>query len=97
MTETQIATLTPARRWASIVLIWVLAALAAVAIGLFSPTEDDTTWLGLALAGSMVCAMCVQLATQQKQGFVGRLVGSVSGAVVVLAVAAAVLALVAAR
>lgn len=85
--------LNPAMRWGSIVAVWVLALVAAIAIGLFSTSETFAAWLGIALAGCMIAALCVQLATQEKRGFIDRLAASVSGALVVLAITSGLLAL----
>lgn len=85
--------LNPAMRWGSIVTVWVLAVLAAIAVGIFGDAATFTAWLGLALAGCTVAALCLQLATQSKRGFIDRLGASVSGALVILAVASGILAL----
>lgn len=87
------ATLSPVTRWASIVGIWVAAALCAVAIALFVQPGNDPAWLSLSLGGCVIGSLCTQLATQEKRGFVSRLVASIMGAIVVLAIAALVLAL----
>lgn len=87
------ASLSPARRWASIVAIWVAAALCALATALFVRPGNDASWLSLSLGGCVIGSLCVQLATQEKRGFVSRLVASIMGAIIVLAIAAALLAL----
>ncbi|MEO8906648.1 MAG: hypothetical protein ABI310_01100 [Microbacteriaceae bacterium] len=83
--------LTPATRWSSIVAAWVLAGIAAVCIGLFSPHGQYSTWLSFSLGGAVVATLAIQLATRQKNGFVGRLIASVVGVLLVLAVAALIL------
>jgi hypothetical protein len=83
--------LSPTTSWSSIVVIWVLAALSLVAIGLFSTVGEYNAWLGLALGGCTVVSLCVQIATQEKNGFVNRLAASVVGALIVLAIGAAIL------
>jgi O-antigen/teichoic acid export membrane protein len=85
--------LSPATRWSSIVVIWVVALLASVAIGIFSRPSGYADWLALTLAACTFLSMCVQLATQEKHGFVNRLAASVIGALGVLALATAVLSL----
>jgi mannose/fructose/N-acetylgalactosamine-specific phosphotransferase system component IID len=87
------ATLSPATRWASIVGIWVAAALCAVATALFVEPGNDAAWLSLSLGGCIIGSLCAQLATREKRGFVARLLASIMGAVAVLAIAAVVLAL----
>jgi hypothetical protein len=85
------AELSLSTKWGSVVVVWVLAALCGVVIGLFSPVREYADWLALSLGGCIFAAMCVQLATQEKRGFVNRLAGSTGGAVIVLGIAAAVL------
>lgn len=85
--------LTAGKRWTSIVAIWVAAALCALAIALFVEPGNDAAWLSLSLGGCVIGSLCAQLATQEKRGFVSRLVISIMGAIVVLALAAGVLAL----
>lgn len=80
-------TLTPTVRWASIVGVWIGTVIAAVLIGVFTDLTDYLSWLGIAMAGSVLVTMCVQLATQERRGFVLRLGASVSGSFVILAVA----------
>jgi hypothetical protein len=87
--------LSPATRWSSIVVVWAAAALGAIAIGIFSPPSEYAAWLGLTLAGCTIGALCIQLATQEKRGFVDRLAASIVGASVVLAIAIGILSLVA--
>jgi hypothetical protein len=74
--------------------VWLFALVAAVLTAVFSSPPDDGAWFGLALAASVVLALVIQLATQEKRGFVSRLASSVSGALVILAVATGVVALI---
>lgn len=85
--------LSPARRWASIVVVWLAAALCSVIIIAFAHPEHYAPWLSLTLAICVVGALCVQLATQEKRGFVARLVVSIIGALAVLAIASIILVL----
>lgn len=87
--------LSPSRHWGSIVVVWFAAVLCAVAIGVFARPDHYAPLLSLAVGVCVVGSLCVQLATQEKRGFVNRLIGSVTGAIVVLAVASLVLGLVA--
>jgi uncharacterized membrane protein YeaQ/YmgE (transglycosylase-associated protein family) len=87
------ATLSAGKRWTSIAAVWVAAALCAVATGVFVEPRNDLSWLSLSLGGCVVGSLFVQIATREKRGFVSRLVASIMGAVVVLAIAAIVLAL----
>jgi ABC-type molybdate transport system substrate-binding protein len=85
------AELSMSTKWGSVVAVWLIAAICACAVGVFSERAQYSDWLSISLAGSIFAAMCLQLATQEKRGFVNRLAGSVGGAVIVLGIAAAVL------
>ncbi len=76
---------------ASIIPIWVVVLCAAVVIGLVSTGYEYFTWLPIALGATIVLTFVVQLSLRKKEGFVGRLVLSVVGALVILTVATAVL------
>ena len=78
----------------SVVPVWLAAVAAAAIIGLTSAPEARVTWLGVALAGAVIVTFFIQLAIQRKEGFVVRAMASVTGAIVVLAVASAVFALI---
>jgi hypothetical protein len=71
--------------------VWAFALVAAVLIAIFSHGDRDGAWLSLSLAASVVIALCIQLATREKRGFVTRLASSVSGALVILAVATGII------
>ncbi|WP_022882549.1 hypothetical protein [Gryllotalpicola ginsengisoli] len=74
--------------------VWAFALVASVLIGVLSPSEHDGAWLSLAGAASIVLTLGIQLATKEKRGFVHRLASSISGAVVILALATGVIALI---
>lgn len=74
--------------------VWGFALVAAVLIGVFSHADRDGAWLSLSLAASVIISLCIQLATREKRGFVTRLASSVSGALVILAVATGVIYLI---
>ena len=80
-------------KWASIIPVWVLVLVAAVIIGAVSVGDEFYTWLPIALGATIILTFVVQLSLRTKEGFVGRLVLSTVGAMVILAVATAVLAL----
>jgi hypothetical protein len=75
---------------ASIVPVWLLSIAAAVVVAVLA-ASDASTWLAIALAGAVILAFAIQLAIQKKDGFVLRIMASVTGAVVVLGVTTAVL------
>ncbi len=72
--------------------VWILTALAAVAIGVLSPREQFFTWISICLAAAVLLTFAVQLGTRTKQGFVDRVMASLGGAVLILAVASGALA-----
>jgi len=74
--------------------VWGFALAAAVLIAIFSHPAYDGAWLSLALGASVVLALVIQIATQEKRGFVTRLASSVSGALVILAIATGVIYLI---
>ena len=76
---------------ASIIPIWILVLAAAIVIGIVSVDYEYFTWLPIALGATIVLTFVVQLSLRTKEGFVGRLVLSTVGALVILAVATAVL------
>lgn len=78
-------------KWGSVAAVWAIALLCGIAVGIFSGPGSYSDWLALSLGGCIFAAMCLQLATQEKRGFVNRLAGSVGGAVIVLGIVAAVL------
>lgn len=77
----------------SVLPVWLGAAAAAVIIGFTTAPDAHVTWLGVALAAAVIVTFFIQLAIQRKEGFVVRAMASITGAVVVLAVASGVLAL----
>jgi hypothetical protein len=78
---------------ASIIPVWVLVLAAAVVIGVVSTGYEYFTWLPIALGATIILTFVVQLSLRTKEGFVGRLVLSTVGAMVILAVATLVLTL----
>lgn len=85
-----------ASRVRTVVPVWVAAAVSAVLIGVFAPPADYLAWLPIAMACLVLLAFALQLATAQREGFVGRLTASLVGGILVLGAGTAVLAVVAA-
>lgn len=71
--------------------VWILVILCAVLIGLFSPADDYLTWLPIVFAGAVLGAFATQLAIQKKEGFVFRVMATITGALIALAAASAIL------
>ncbi|MDM4763769.1 hypothetical protein QT381_12195 [Galbitalea sp. SE-J8] len=77
-------------QWASIAPIWALAALGAALVLVLRPVEGVLTWFPIVLALATIAAFLVQLGIRRREGFVTRVMVSVTGAVVVLGAATAV-------
>lgn len=77
----------------SVLPVWVASVIAAVIIGAVSPPDERVTWLAIAFAAAIIVTFFIQLAIQRKEGFVLRAIASVSGSVIVLAVASGIFAL----
>lgn len=82
------------KHWSGIVVVWVLAVLSAVLIAVFSMQENRISWMSLGLAGCTIVTLAIQIAQGQKDGYVSRVIASISGAVVVYVIAIAIFALV---
>ncbi len=80
-------------RLSSIVPIWVAAVVGAILVGALATPSGIYRWLAIVLAVVVLLTFIVQLALPTKQGLVLRMAASIGGAVIVLAVATAVLAL----
>lgn len=79
---------------ASVGVIWALALAGALVVALVTPGMEHYTWLPVVLGGAIVATFVVQLSLRRKEGFVGRLTGSMVGAFLIVAATTAVLALV---
>ena len=81
----------------SVIPVWVIALAGAIVVGVLAPSTSSTgaalTWLPIVLAGCVLLTFAIQLALQRKDGLVTRMMASLGGALVILAVATAVLAL----
>lgn len=69
-----------------IVAVWILAAVAAVVIGVLATPDWRAAWLGVALGGCLIVAFAVQLWSGRSHGFTERVAASIFGAVVVMGV-----------
>jgi O-antigen ligase len=85
----------PPRRstWLSIGFVWVLVALASLVVLLLAPHGSRMQWFPIILGLSTILAFCLQLALDSKVGFVNRLMTTVTGSVVILALATGATAL----
>lgn len=76
----------PRRSRAGILSVWIVAAIAGLAIGLFVPTDLRAPWLAVALGACLLLGFAVQLAGGRSHGFTVRVAASVVGALAVLGI-----------
>jgi CDP-diglyceride synthetase len=81
--------LAPRRTVWGVLAVWIVAALAGVAIGIFVPEEWRAAWLAVALGGTVCLSFGVQLWYGRSQEFIVRVAASVLGATIVMAVISA--------
>ncbi|WP_166877468.1 hypothetical protein [Salinibacterium sp. ZJ450] len=74
----------------SIVPVWVGVVFAAVAVLIVAPPSSYLSWLAVIFGTSLLVTFALQLVLQEKEGLVGRIVLSIAGSVILLAVATAV-------
>lgn len=72
--------------------VWLAALLGAVLVGLFAG-ERFLTWVPVVAAACVLLTFVIQLSLQRKEGLVNRIIASVGGVLVILAVATVVLVL----
>jgi hypothetical protein len=76
----------------SVVPVWVIA-LAGAIVGASLAASQFLSWLPIVLAGCVLITFAIQLALQRKEGLVTRMMASLGGALVILDVATAALAI----
>ena len=67
--------------------VWVLLALAAGLILGLVPSGDHLLWFSVSLAAGTILTFCIQLGLDRKEGLVNRVMASLGGSIVVLAIA----------
>ncbi|CAN5215876.1 hypothetical protein BH11ACT3_BH11ACT3_23960 [soil metagenome] len=77
----------------SIIPVWAATLVAAVVVGIASGSAF-LTWLPVVLAGAVLLTSVLQLALRRKEGLVTRMIVSIGGALVILAITSVVLVLV---
>lgn len=76
----------------SVVPVWVLAVLGAVAVAVFAPVASaPLVWIPVVMAAAVLLTFTIQLSLARKEGLVERIVASLAGALVVLVVASGAL------
>ncbi|MGP3534813.1 hypothetical protein ACTU3I_08475 [Microbacterium sp. RD1] len=81
--------LAPRRTVWGVVAVWIVSALAGVAIGVFVPEPWRAAWLTVALGGILALAFGVQLWYGRSHEFIFRVAASVLGAMIIMAVISA--------
>lgn len=79
----------------SVTPVWLSAALGAAMVLSFVPVGEHFRWLQVTLAAATIGTFVVQLALDRKDGLVNRIMASLGGAVVILAIASGISALLA--
>jgi hypothetical protein len=70
--------------WTSILPVWILTVLGAVAVLTLTPEQDVLAWLGLCLGLAIVASLLAQLATRRPRGFVARITASIAGSILIV-------------
>jgi hypothetical protein len=76
----------------SVVPVWLVAVLGAIAVAVLADPENYLVFLPVVLGVTTLLTFGIQLGIRRKEGYVNRVTASVTGAVVVLAIATIVLA-----
>lgn len=79
--------------WLSVGAVWGVVAVGAVLAMVLAPAGERLQWFPIVLATATILSFCVQLALDSKVGFVNRLMVTLTGSVLILAVATGVLAM----
>lgn len=74
----------PRRRIAGVIAVWVVAALVALAVGVFVEPDWRGAWLLVGFGLCFFVAFAVQLSSGRSQGFIVRIAASVLGALAVM-------------
>lgn len=86
--------LAPRGTFGGVIAIWVVAAVAGIAIGIFVPQVWQAAWIVIALAGCLILSFAVQLWYGRTQRFIQRVAASALGAMLLLGLLSIVFGLV---
>ena len=78
----------------TVIPIWGFAVVVAVAIGVFVPIGEAIRWMPIAMAVAVLLTFVVQIVFVQQHGLVDRVMLSIGGAILILAVATGILGIV---
>lgn len=76
--------LAPRNALVGVIVVWVAALVAAVAVGVFVPEPDRVPWLLVTFGAVVLLSFAVQLRNGRTQGFIFRVAGSVTGGLLVM-------------
>jgi hypothetical protein len=80
----------------SVAAVWILMVIGAILVGIFAEPKHEIALLPVVLGAGILITFCVQLALDRKDGLVNRVMASLGGSVVILAIFTAIFAIVAA-
>ncbi len=72
--------------------VWLVALAGGVAVGVFAGAQF-LTWIPVVAAAAVLLTFVIQLSLQRKEGLVNRIIASVGGVLVILAIATGLLIL----
>ena len=78
--------LAPRNAFTGIVVVWAVALLGAVAIGIFVGEDWRMPWMLVGFGGAVLLSFAVQLGYGRTDGFILRVAGSVIGALLLMGV-----------
>jgi len=81
MTEPALA---PRNAFVGVIVVWAVAFIATVAIGIFVPEEWRVPWMLVGFGGVVLLSFAVQLWYGRTQGFIFRVASSVTGALLLM-------------
>ncbi|MFK3678359.1 hypothetical protein ACI2IP_11555 [Microbacterium sp. NPDC090218] len=81
MTEPALA---PRNAFVGVIVVWVAAFVATVAIGIFVPEEWRVPWMLVGFGGVVLLSFAVQLWYGRTQGFIFHVASSVIGALLLM-------------
>lgn len=81
--------LAPRSPLGGIIAVWVVAAVAAIAIGVFVPVDWQAAWLIVGLGGIVILSFVVQLPSGRSKGYISRVATSMVGALLLMGLVSA--------
>lgn len=85
--------LAPRRTFPALIAVWSVAAVVAVAIGLFVEVDWRMAWMTVGLGACIILAFAVQLAQGTSHGFIDRVAFSIGGTLLIMGVISAIFGL----